>query len=208
MKTQSFHAFLLASISFLPVGAAVAAPVLPSRDSRSGANATPRDPATAFALVGCYDLLLYFGNTEPFLDAVGISYRPIPRGFGDPRPPAFDLKGRMEVPRDFNAPLSFREISAERVVFDVLVPRNASRPKDLTFRYETSFRGGDYEHGAGLVQIVAEGDAATSMEPVEPRYVASFLLFKTSPNDPRLFIGNGRSCLRSQNPRPTPESRR
>jgi hypothetical protein len=137
--------------------------------SAASAIASP-EPRPA-QLVGKYNLHLYFGDSTPFLDVLNLESALI-------FVPGDQLKGDMHVPNDFDAPIMMIETAARRIVFDVLVPRNAARPKDLLFRYETQFMSEDPTKGVGFVRIVAEGQPDGSLRDIEPSYVASFLLFR------------------------------
>ncbi len=139
--------------------------------------ANHENPPRPADLAGHYNLHLYFGDSAPFLDELTLRVRPVFL-------PTDELMGHMHVPNDFDAPITLVETGDRRIVFDVLVPRNAARPKDLLFRYETQFMPEDPTKATGFVRLVAEGNDAGELTSIEPSYVGSFLLFRTA-QDPR-----------------------
>lgn len=117
-------------------------------------------------LAGSYRLHLYFGDTKPFLDDVRLDVSP-----------AGAITGLMHVPGDFDAKVEAAALSGTRLTFEILVPKNASRPVDLVFRYEAEIFREDPSHLAGFASIVRSDG-----KPVAPgAYVASFLMFRKKP---------------------------
>lgn len=131
--------------------------------SRADVLQTPSVTLTEEALTGSYDLQLYFGNSKPFLDAVHLE-----------RGSDFKLKGDMHVPDDFDAPLLNLASDERSVRFEVLVPKNLSRPEDMVFLYEGTISPHDTTKFAGHVTLTQVGQATLE----QPEYVASFLMFK------------------------------
>ena len=85
-----------------------------------------------------------------------------------------NLTGRMNVPNDFDADLENLSASGSTLNFEVLVPKNSSRPVDLVFRYE----GQQFVPGAsqvtGFVRLVKSDGKPQEARP----YVATFLMFR------------------------------
>lgn len=77
-----------------------------------------------------------------------------------------DIAGEMKVPNDFDAKVDNLVVSSQRITFDLLVPKNSSRPKDLIFQYEGNFFDLNQREIAGFVKI--QGEAG---------FVASFVGF-------------------------------
>ena len=126
------------------------------------------EPIEAASLAGKYRLHLFFGDTKPFLDELVVRVSPEGR-----------VTGRMHVPDDFDADIenvSFDGLG-RRLVFDLLVPKNKSRPVDLVFRYEAFLFPGDATRLAGFARIVKSDGNPVS----PPPYVASFVAFRSVP---------------------------
>lgn len=116
-------------------------------------------PALAVADVpkAVYGIHLYF-NEKEFVDELIIS-----------RSETGELMGRMHVPNDFDGDLENIRIDKNEISFDLLVPRNAARPKDLVFHYEGRFFDSSHNQLIGFVTLKGEAD-----------FIASFTGFKRS----------------------------
>jgi hypothetical protein len=111
--------------------------------------------ANAGALEGVYGIHLYFDEKE-FVDEMTIS-----------QSATGELSGRMHVPNDFDGDLENIKVNENEISFDLLVPRNAARPKDLVFHYEGRFFDSSHRQLVGFVTLKGEAD-----------FVASFTGFK------------------------------
>lgn len=106
------------------------------------------------SLTGRYDLHLYF-DEKPFLDYVTLQADGAGR-----------IIGTMHVPNDFDAPIEKFEIADRRFFFEILVPKNSYRPKDLRFRYEGEFFDDTFTVFTGFVKDAESKDKS---------FIASFL---------------------------------
>lgn len=106
------------------------------------------------APVTTYGIHLYF-NEQEFVDILVIN-----------KDADGVLTGDMHVPNDFDGKVSNLVVTDEKIIFDLLVPKNASRPTDLMFHYEGKFFDKSLNQMIGFVSI--EG---------EPGFVASFVGF-------------------------------
>ncbi len=88
-----------------------------------------------------YGIHLYFDETE-FIDVLIINR------FADGA-----LKGEMHVPNDFDGPVQNVKIEGNKITFDLLVPKNLSRPTDLMFHYEGQFFDATQTQLIGFVTI-------------------------------------------------------
>jgi len=107
---------------------------------------------------GEYGIHLFFDERE-FVDVMTVSKNP--EGI---------LEGRMFVPQDFEGPLLDLKIDDLKIEFDLLVPKNASRPTDLIFHYVGQFFDQKKEQITGFVTIRGS-----------PEFTASFVAFKRKP---------------------------
>lgn len=76
------------------------------------------------------------------------------------------LTGEMQVPNDFDAKVTSLIVKDKEISFDLLVPKNSSRPTDLLFHYEGKFFDNSLNQLTGFVSIKGE-----------PGFVASFVGF-------------------------------
>ena len=108
-----------------------------------------------YEAIGKYGIHLFF-NEQEFVDVLQIY-------------PHFDgeLYGIMYVPNDFDGEISDLKIEGLAIEFDLFVPKNDSRPKDLIFHYEGQFFNLNYEQLKGFVTLKDENE-----------FVASFVGFK------------------------------
>lgn len=104
---------------------------------------------------GQYGIHLFF-NEKEFVDVMTIR-----------RSSTGALVGDMHVPNDFEGPLANLFVRGTDLAFEVLVPRNGSRPQDLVFEYRGRFFDGTHEQVSGFVTIKGR-----------PGFVASFIGFK------------------------------
>lgn len=104
--------------------------------------------------VGEYGIHLFFDEKE-FVDTLTL------------RVDEGKVVGVMEVPNDFTGSVSNLAINHQGMRFDLLVPKNAARPNDLTFHYEVRAFAPDHAQFIGFVTI-----------PGQPGFVASFVGFR------------------------------
>jgi hypothetical protein len=112
----------------------------------------------AFASAGVpgeYGIHLFFDEKE-FVDTMTISQNA-----------EGNLTGNMDVPNDFSGPLMNLKVDGLKVEFDLLVPKNSSRPVDLAFHYVGHFFDQTYNQLIGFVIIEGSED-----------FTASFTAFK------------------------------
>lgn len=88
-----------------------------------------------------YGIHLHFNETE-FVDVMTLEQAD---GGG--------LTGHMYVPNDFDGKLDHLTQDKNHLSFDLLVPKNASRPKDLVFHYDVQFFNSAQEQLTGYVTI-------------------------------------------------------
>lgn len=113
-------------------------------------------------LEGNFKIHLFFGDTAPFVDDLSVQVSPEGK-----------VTGRMHVPNDFDADIENITFNGSDLKFDILVPKNPSRPVDLVFRYESKIYSTEANQYAGFVTTtMADG------KPVKPSYTASFLMFR------------------------------
>lgn len=104
---------------------------------------------------GEYGIHLFF-NEKEFVDTMTISQNS--NG---------NLEGNMDVPQDFSGPLANLKVNGLQVEFDLLVPKNLSRPVDLVFHYVGHFFDETHSQLIGFVTIKGSKD-----------FTASFTAFK------------------------------
>lgn len=73
-----------------------------------------------------YGIHLFFNETE-FVDVLTLKNK---KG---------QLEGEMDVPNDFKGPLKNIQFKDKKITFDLFVPKNSARPRDLIFHYEGQF---------------------------------------------------------------------
>ena len=98
-----------------------------------------------------YGIHLFFDEKE-FIDEVKIIYNIS----------LSSVTGTMVVPNDFEGPLLDLQVTEETIRFDLLVPKNAARPKDLVFHYEGRFFDRSKKQMIGFVTIKGENDFVAS----------------------------------------------
>ncbi len=109
-------------------------------------------------MTGTYGLHLFF-NEKEFIDIVKIS-----------KGPGGQLIGDMIVPNDFNGKLLNIKHSDQQMSFDLFVPKNSARPKDMIFSYRLIFfDNSTHSQFVGFVNLQGQ-----------PQFVASFVGFKRS----------------------------
>lgn len=153
MKTLLFMA-LFTSLSSMAAGTAPPIPI----------------PAPKPTSLQVYRLHLFFDDKE-FVDELEVVRDQTGRV----------LSGRMLVPRDFIRPIQhITDLpNAAGLMFDVPVPKNASRPKDLVFTYNVTYFDRSQKQMTGFVQM-------RSLNPYSHTFVASFVAFLQPPGAPRL----------------------
>ena len=112
---------------------------------------------------GDYKLNLYFGDSPPFTDTIHVSHSQS----GLP-------SGTMHVPNDFDAILDGLTKFEDTVVFTVLVPKNASRPDDMVFRYIANIFAPDSNSLAGFVDLISVAGKPVT----KTTYVGTFVGFR------------------------------
>lgn len=110
---------------------------------------------------GDYRIQLYFGDSKPFEDAMKVE-----------RTEA-GVKGMMYVPNDFDGPLENVSEKENEFEFDLLIPKNPSRP-EMVFHYKAFVLLPDAENLTGFVTLVKSNGVATPEHP----YIGSFVAFR------------------------------
>ena len=106
-------------------------------------------------IIGTYGMHLFFNETE-FVDVLKLTYNY--KG---------EIIGSMDVPNDFSGPILDAELSGNQLNFDLLVPKNSARPKDLIFHYNLTYFDESRNQFMGFVTLKGEKD-----------FIASFVGFK------------------------------
>jgi hypothetical protein len=101
-------------------------------------------------VTGEYGIHLFFNETE-FIDTMTISQNEEGK-----------LLGEMLVPNDFDGKLENIHLKGKSIRFDLFVPKNTSRPKDLIFHYEGVFHAKDYKQIIGFVTLKGQTDFVCS----------------------------------------------
>lgn len=101
------------------------------------------------AIDGQYDIHLYF-DEKPFLDTMVL--------FIDQD----KVKGEMHVPNDFDASIDHFVLNGLNFSFEILVPKNPSRPKDFHARYEGKFYDATMQTFAGFATVVEDNSFMAS----------------------------------------------
>lgn len=101
-----------------------------------------------------YGVHLFFNETE-FVDELTLTTGPDGQ-----------LSGHMYVPNDFEGDITNAVQTEKSIAFDVLVPKNASRPLDVIFHYDLSFFDDSMTQAVGFVTIKDS-----------PNFVASLVAF-------------------------------
>jgi hypothetical protein len=118
--------------------------------------------------VRAYGLHLFFDERE-FVDVLTLEL--LPDG---------TLRGHMSVPKDFEGDLTnIRFEQGDKVydsvpphiAFDLFVPKNAARPKDLVFHYEGYFFDQNLSELSGFVSLASRPTGPSA------DFVASFVAF-------------------------------
>lgn len=110
-------------------------------------------------ITGTYGLHLFF-NEKEFVDVIRIT-----------KSPGGQLVGDMVVPNDFSGKLLNIKTGDRQMTFDLFVPKNSARPKDLVFSYRLLFFDHSYNQFVGFVNLHGQES-----------FVASFVGFKRSPS--------------------------
>ncbi len=111
--------------------------------------------ALAAATTQTFGIHLYFDEKE-YVDTLTLT-----------SDDAGQFTGDMHVPNDFDGPLENLTVTQDRLAFDLLVPKNGSRPTDLVFHYEGRFFDASQSQLTGFVTIKDELP-----------FVAAFVAFK------------------------------
>lgn len=101
-------------------------------------------PALAQApshLTEVYGIHLYFDEKE-FIDVLTLKRLPDGR-----------IVGKMDVPNDFTGQIQNLVLKGQSIAFDLQVPKNAARPRDLMFHYEGHFYDPSRRQLAGFVTL-------------------------------------------------------
>lgn len=117
--------------------------------------------AVAASVSGTYRMQLYFGDSTPFVDDMTVE-----------RSEA-GLKGSMHVPNDFDGPLLNISENGNEFEFDLLVPKNASRP-EMIFHYKAIVLLPEADNIAGFVTLTK----SDGVEVKAPSYIGSFVAFR------------------------------
>lgn len=72
------------------------------------------------------------------------------------------LVGDMHVPNDFDGKVTNLILNEQEISFDLLVPKNSSRPTDLIFHYEGKFFDKSLNQMTGFVSIKGEAGFVAS----------------------------------------------
>ena len=113
--------------------------------------------AQSFARTDVYGLHLFF-NEKEFVDVLTLEYHEgvdVIKG------------GHMDVPNDFDGPIINPVAFSGQLRFDLFVPKNSSRPKDLVFDYRAFFFDETRNQMYGYVTLKGSDE-----------FVASFVAFK------------------------------
>lgn len=92
-------------------------------------------------LTEVYGIHLYF-NEKEYVDVMTLKRLPDGR-----------IQGMMQVPNDFSGKLENLVLTGRSISFDLLVPKNSARPKDLIFHYEGHFYDKTRRQLAGFVTL-------------------------------------------------------
>lgn len=106
-------------------------------------------------VTGTYGLHLFF-NEKEYIDIIRIA-----------KGPGGQLVGDMIVPNDFNGKLSNIKVGERQLTFDLFVPKNSARPKDMIFSYRLLFFDNSHNQFIGFANL--QGQAT---------FIASFVGFK------------------------------
>ncbi len=111
---------------------------------------------SAFAEInGSYGLHLFF-NEKEFIDVLKITTDQNNR-----------VQGEMIVPSDFTGKISNAIVTPTGLIFDLLVPKNNSRPEDLIFHYDLKFFDNSHQQFIGYATLKGTKE-----------FIASFVGFK------------------------------
>lgn len=97
-----------------------------------------------------YGIHLFFNETE-FIDVLTIT-----------QDSNGQLSGHMLVPNDFEGAVTGLQVTGQQIQFDLLVPKNASRPVDLIFHYEARFFDAAQKELIGFVTIKDQNEFVAS----------------------------------------------
>lgn len=111
--------------------------------------------AAQAGIEGTYGIHLYFDEKE-FVDVLTVEK--LNEGM---------FSGMMHVPNDFDGTIEAIHVDGQKLAFDLPVPKNAARPKDLVFRYSATFFDASFRQLVGFVTLANE-----------PGFIASFVGFR------------------------------
>ena len=100
--------------------------------------------------ISTYGIHLFFNETE-FIDLLTIEKSEL--GF---------TVGHMSVPDDFEGAVTNLQIVGLKITFDLLVPKNNSRPQDMIFHYEGTFFDSTLAQVTGYVTLKNQTDFIAS----------------------------------------------
>jgi hypothetical protein len=109
---------------------------------------------SAFAAKRTYDLHLSF-QEEEFVDVLVLETK------------GLYVKGEMHVPNDFSGPLLNILKFGGQIAFDLFVPKNHSRIKDMVFEYRGFYSDNSEKKLIGFVRIKGK-----------PETIATFVAFE------------------------------
>lgn len=112
-------------------------------------------PIAKAEMTGTYGLHLFF-NEKEFVDIIRITKRPDGQ-----------LSGDMIVPNDFNGKLLNIKTSERQMTFDLFIPKNSARPKDMVFSYRLLFFDNSHNQFVGFANLQGQ-----------PTFIGSFVGFK------------------------------
>lgn len=117
---------------------------------------------------GTYGLHLFF-NEKEYIDVLTLSRL----GFGGPNG---TLTGKMDVPNDFTGNLLNIKVDGRRIEFDLVVPKNPSRPREMLFHYVGQFY--DDNHNQMIGYVVSQQRVLGKAPQMQ--FIASFVAFRRS----------------------------
>lgn len=114
----------------------------------SSAHAVSSPAATLQTKV--YGIHLYFDEKE-FVDELTLRFKT-----------DGSVEGSMHVPNDFDGESENLIVTDKEISFDVLVPKNSSRPQNLVFHYVGTFFAADQRQIVGFVTLKGQNSFVAS----------------------------------------------